>query len=603
MSEHFDVKAFLETLTRRPGVYRMLGDRDEVLYVGKAKDLRRRVGSYFSRSQNLRIQRLVSQIRDIQVTVTNTEAEALLLENHVIKAQQPRYNVLLKDDKSYPYIFLSAGAFPRLAFHRGARSAKGRFFGPYPSARAVRETLSLLQKVFPVRQCEDSFFRNRSRPCLQYQIKRCSGPCVGLVSEAEYARDVQDTRDFLQGRTSEVIDGLADRMDGTAAELAFEKAAGYRDRIAALRRIQERQYVSGEKGDLDIVAAAVRRGRACVQLFLVRGGRNLGNKTFFPRSDGRAGLADVISAFLAQHYLERPVPAEVLVSQLPGDRELLEEVLSTQEGRRVRIRSRLRGERLRWMRMAQRNADLALASRLGSHRALQERFEALQESLGLDEVPARIECFDISHTGGEKTVASCVVFNREGPLKSAYRRFNMREAAAGDDYAAMAEALRRRYGRIRREEGELPDLVLVDGGAGQLGAAAEVLQELGLPSLNLAGIAKGSDRRAGQETLFLYGQSTPFILAPDSPALHLMQQVRDEAHRFAVTGHRQRRGRARQRSVLEDIPGIGPKRRQVLLRQFGGLQELGRAGVEDIAGVEGFNHELAERVYAALHDD
>ena len=600
-SGEFDPKPFLRTLTHRPGVYRMLNAAGEVLYVGKAKDLRRRVGSYFTRSSNRRIQTMVAQIRDIQVVVTHTEAEALLLENNLIKELKPRFNVLLRDDKSYPYIYLSGDAFPRLAFHRGAKASSGRYFGPYPSAGAVRETLQLLQKLFPVRQCEDSYFRNRSRPCLQYQIHRCTAPCVGLVSAADYARDVHDTELFLEGRAGDVVDRLADRMEEAATALEFERAGRYRDQISALRRVQERQYVSGERGDLDIVACAVDAGVACVQVFYIRHGRNLGNKSYFPRMAEDASAADVVSAFVAQRYLDGAVPGEILVSHRPADTPVLEEALSAQAGRRVRILDRLRGERARWLQMAEQNARIALDSRLASSAGARLRVETLQAALSLDEAPGRMECFDISHISGEQTVASCVVFDGEGPLKSDYRRFNIRDVTPGDDYGAMRQALQRRYQRLQAGDGQLPDILFIDGGKGQLGAAAEVLDELAVSGVLLVGVAKGPDRRPGMEQLFLLGRDTPLILPAQSPALHLVQQIRDEAHRFAITGHRQRRSATRNRSVLEDIPGIGPKRRQRLLKAFGGLQGLARAGVEDIATVEGVSRALAKQVYEAFH--
>lgn len=597
----FDPKPFLRTLTHRPGVYRMLNAAGEVLYVGKAKDLRRRVGSYFSRSSNLRIQTMVAQIRDIQVLVTHTEAEALLLENNLIKELKPRFNVLLRDDKSYPYIYLSADEFPRLAFHRGARAPTGRYFGPYPSAGAVRETLQLLQKLFPVRQCEDSYYRNRSRPCLQYQIKRCSGPCVGLVASADYERDVHDTILFLEGRAADVIDGLVVRMESASQALDFEQAARYRDQISALRRVQERQYVSGERGDLDIVACAVEAGVACVQVFYIRHGRNLGNKSYFPRIVDAANPEDVVSAFIAQRYLDGTVPGEILVSHRPPDLAVLEQALSTQVGRHVRIHDRLRGERARWQQMAVQNARIALDARLAGSAGARLRIETLQHTLGLDETPGRMECFDISHTAGEQTVAACVVFDGEGPVKADYRRFNIRGVAPGDDYGAMRQALKRRYERLQAGEGVLPDILFIDGGKGQLAVAAEVLKELAVVGVLLVGVAKGPDRRPGMEQLFLLAREAPLILPAHSPALHLIQQIRDEAHRFAITGHRQRRSATRNRSVLEEIPGIGPKRRQYLLKAFGGLQGLARAGIEDIATVEGFSRALARQVYEAFH--
>jgi excinuclease ABC subunit C len=600
----FDPKPFLNTVTSRPGVYRMLDDGGQVLYVGKAKDLRRRVSSYFTRGLNLRLQRMVSQIRHIEVTVTNTEAEALLLENNLIKALRPRYNVLLRDDKSYPYIYLSAyQRFPRLAFHRGARSKQGRYFGPFPSAGAVRDTLQLLQKLFPVRQCEDAFFRNRSRACLQHQIKRCTAPCVGLVSESEYRGDVDGTILFLEGRTNQVIDTLVNRMEAAAAALEFEQAARFRDQIATLRRIQERQCVSGESGDLDIVAASLSGGQACVQVFFVRGGRNLGNKAFFPKLPEGQDAAGLLSAFLAQYYLGKPIPQEIVVQRLPRDAAVLEEVFATQAGRRVAIRSKVRGERARWLRLAAGNARLALQARMASRSGHLERLESLRESLGLDETPLRLECFDISHTGGEGTVGACVVFDQEGPRKSDYRRFNVEGIAPGDDYAAMEQVLSRRYARVRDGEVAPPDLLLIDGGKGQLAKAAAVLQEQGIGGLTLVGVAKGPTRKPGLEQLWLLGNKPPIILPRNSPALHLIQQIRDEAHRFAITGHRQRRGKTRNRSVLEDIDGIGPKRRQRLLKQFGGLQELARAGAEDIARVDGISRNLAQQIYEAFHGE
>ncbi len=601
--DSFDHKAFLKTLTSRPGVYRMLNAAGEVMYVGKAKDLKKRVGSYFTRAANTRIQSMVSQIRAIEVTVTHTEAEALILENNLIKSLKPRYNILLRDDKSYPYIHLSDDAFPRLSFHRGARNQGGRYFGPYPSSHAVRATLQQLQKLFPVRQCENSYFSNRSRPCLQYQIKRCTAPCVGLVSEADYARDVTDTVLFLEGKASDVVDRLVERMEAASAALAFEDAARLRDQISALRQVQERQYVSGERGDLDIVACAQQGGVACVQIFYIRQGRNLGNRVLFPRSGEGSALDAVISAFIAQHYLGKAVPGEILVSHAPQDQALLAEALSTQAGRKVAIQAKPRGERARWLSMAQQNARLSLQARLAGSASARERNEALREALNLDEPPGRMECFDISHTGGEQTVASCVVFDGEGPLKSDYRRFNIKGITPGDDYAAMAQALERRYRRIQAEEGSLPDILFIDGGKGQLAAAEAILEDLGIHDMRLVGVAKGPDRRPGMEQLFLLGQEQPLILPANSPALHLVQQIRDEAHRFAITGHRQRRAASRKRSRLEDIPGIGQKRRQRLLKQFGGMQGLQRAGVDDIATVDGISRKLARQVYEAFHGE
>ncbi|MCP5416376.1 MAG: excinuclease ABC subunit UvrC [Chromatiaceae bacterium] len=603
ISSQFDHKAFLKTLTSRPGVYRMLDAQGEVLYVGKARDLKRRIASYFSRALNRRLQQMVSRIQGIEVAVTHTEAEALILENTQIKTLQPRYNVLLRDDKSYPYIFLSADRFPRLAFHRGARTGNGRYFGPYPSAAAVRETLRQMQKIFPVRQCEESFYRNRSRPCLQYQIKRCTAPCVDLVHTVEYAADVHAATLFLEGKTSQVIDDLVARMEAAAGALDFEQAARCRDQVAALQRIQERQYVSGEQGDLDVVACASDGGVSCVQLFCIRSGRNLGNKVFYPKVPEGESDERILAAFISQYYIGKPVPREILVNAEPTDSELLEAVLSAERGQRVEIRHLVRRERSRWIEMAEQNAQLALASRLASRSGIQSRIDQLQSLLQLEETPTRMECFDISHTGGELTVAACVVFNQDGPLKSDYRRFNIEGLAPGDDYAAMEQALNRRYARIQAGEGELPDILFIDGGKGQLGAAATVLSELAVSGVTLVGVAKGVERRPGLERLFLFGRDSPIILPPSSPALHLIQQIRDEAHRFAITGHRQRRDKRRKTSVLESIPGVGPKRRQRLLKQLGGLQGVSRAGVEDLARVESISRILAEQIYQAFHGD
>jgi excinuclease ABC subunit C len=599
-----DAREEISQLPTHPGVYRMLDEDGKVLYVGKAKDLRRRVASYFTRPLDRRLQVMVSQVAHVEVTVTNTEGEALLLENNLIKAMRPRFNVMLRDDKSYPYIYLSTqDPYPRLAFYRGSTKGSGRYFGPYPSAWAVRDTLQLLQKLFPVRQCEDSFFRNRARPCLQYQIKRCSGPCVELISQAAYARHVDHTIKFLEGRADEVVSDLAQRMEEAADALDFERAATLRDRIATLRRIQERQYMSRRGGDLDIVAGAQEGGLSCIQVFFVRGGRNLGNKSFFPQAPSGTGEGGLLSAFLAQFYGEREIPPEIIVSGLPDDRALLEAAFSQRSGRRVAIKSEVRGDRTRWLEMARGNAALALRSRLGSQAGYTQRLKALREALGLEAQPERMECFDVSHTGGERTVASCVVFDGEGPRKSDYRRFNIEGVAPGDDYGAMRQALTRRYSRIKQGEYPCPDLLFIDGGRGQVGAAEAVLQELAIAGVTLVGVSKGPDRKPGAEQLWLSGLSAAVILPATSSAMHLVQEIRDEAHRFAITGHRQRRAKARRTSVLEGVPGVGPKRRQGLLREFGGLQGLQRAGVEDIARVEGISRQLAQQIYDAFHQD
>ncbi len=605
----FDSKAFLKNLTSRPGVYRMLDAEGTVIYVGKAKNLKKRVSSYF-RNQGLapKTQALVSNIAAIEVTVTHTENEALLLENNLIKQLRPRYNILLRDDKSYPYLYLSDDEFPRLGFHRGNRGKKGRYFGPYPSAAAVRESLNLLQKLFPVRQCEEHFYRNRSRPCLQYQIKRCTAPCVGLVSRERYAEEVRHAVMFLEGKDNAIIDELVQRMEQASNSLEFELAAHYRDQIANLRRVQEKQYVMGEGGDLDVVAARLRNGIGCVQVFFIRGGRNLGNKSYFPSHTAESDEADLLQAFLPQYYLAEgrsgsSLPGEILLSTHLPEQELLQQVLSEKAGRKLALSDRVRGDRARWLELAVTNAEQALSSHLAAKANIYARFIALQEAFSLAEMPQRLECFDISHTMGEATVASCVVFDTNGALKSDYRRFNIEGITPGDDYAAMRQALTRRFKRLKEGEGKFPDILLIDGGKGQLAQAEEVMAELQIAGVMLIGVAKGPERRPGLEQLILSGQAQPTILPADSPALHLVQQVRDEAHRFAITGHRQRRAKARRSSVLEGIPGLGPKRRQQLLKQFGGLQEVARAGVDDLCKIKGISRQLAQSIYDVFHND
>jgi len=599
-----DSQSFVSSLPTAAGVYRMLNEKGEVLYVGKARNLRKRVGSYFGARglASIKIAVMMQQVADIAITVTHTEDEALLLENNLIKSLRPRYNIVLRDDKSYPYIYVSAQKFPRLGFHRGARKARGRYFGPYPSASAVRETLNLLQKLFPVRQCEDSFYRHRTRPCLQYQIKRCTAPCVDLVDEERYQEDVRHAEMFLEGRTQAVVDELVTRMEQAAERLDYETAGRYRDRIAALKRVQERQYISGEGGDTDVLAAVVKQGKACVAVSFIRGGRNLGTKNFFPTTGADAGASEVLTAFLPQYYLGKSVPADIYLNQRAADKPLLERTFGEQAGRKVTLRTGARGARRRWLQMTQTNAEDALRRLLISQSNLTQRFEALQQALALDAVPERMECFDISHTSGEATIAACVVFDRDGPVKSDYRRFNIRDVQPGDDYGALTEALMRRFRRLKDGEGKLPDLLLVDGGRGQLSCAEHVLAELQIGGVPLIGVAKGRERKPGKEQLFLSGHARPTILPPDSPALHLIQQVRDEAHRFAITGHRQRRAKTRTTSALEQIAGIGDKRRQALLKNLGGMQEVARAGVEDLARVPGISPALARRIYDALHE-
>ncbi len=597
------IDEILKTLPTGPGVYQMLDSDGGIIYIGKARSLKRRVSSYFQRgAHNAKTQALVGQIRNISVTVTHTEAEALILENTLIKTHQPRYNVLLRDDKSYPFIYLSTEqAFPRLTFHRGQARGAGRYFGPFPSATAVRDTLNHLQRVFPVRQCRDSFYRHRTRPCLQHQIGRCTAPCVGLISEADYSKDVRHVEMFLAGQSTKVIDELVEQMEGAAECLDFELAAQLRDRIASLRRIQERQYVAGAKGDVDVIACRQREQVTCVQIFMIRDGRNLGNRTYFPKAPAGTLVEEVLSQFLARHYLGQEKPPELLINQTLPDAEVLEDALSQEAGRRVRLRWKLRGDRARWLVMAERNVEHALSARMATDAVMEGRFEALRMLLEIEHPINRIECFDISHTMGEATVASCVVFSPHGgAVKDDYRRFNIEGIEGGDDYAAMEQAIRRRYTRLIDESGDFPDIVLIDGGKGQLARAERVLDELGVDGIRLVSIAKGPRRRAGEEVLLIADPPATLYPSAESPALHLLQQARDEAHRFAITGHRQRRGKSRQRSVLEDIPGIGARRRQALIKQFGGLKGLKRAGVEDLARVPGISKTLAEQIYAHL---
>jgi excinuclease ABC subunit C len=599
----FAAKAFLATLTTRPGVYRMVSEQGEIIYVGKARNLKSRVSSYFAgKGLNAKTMAMVEQIAAIEVTATASDTEALLLEFNLIKQHRPRYNISLRDDKSFPFLYLSMQQpFPRLSFYRGSRKMPGRFFGPYPSARATRETQLLLQKLFKLRTCEDTFFANRTRPCLQYQIKRCSGPCVGLVDEQSYGQDAKDAIAVLEGRDRELRDDLAARMEVAAASLEFEKAARLRDQVSAIKEIQASQSMTRlAEQDIDAVALVSVGSRVCVAIVYLRGGRNLGSTSYFPRA-GLAESGELLSAFLAQYYLTREVPSEILVSADIEDADVLEQAFSERAGRAVAIRPKVRGVRARWLEMARSNAQLSLAMREANAATVAEQLAGIATALGLPAPPHRIECFDVSHTMGELTVASCVVCGPEGPLKSDYRRFNIEGVAAGDDYGAMRQALERRYSRLKREEAVLPDLLLIDGGPGQLAQAEAVLAELGITGIALVGVAKGADRRVGQERLFLAGQEVPTILAPDSSALHLIQRVRDEAHRFAITGHRQRRAKARTESILETVTGLGPAKRRELLRQFGGLQGVTRASVQDLAKVRGISTQLAEQVYATLH--
>jgi excinuclease ABC subunit C len=612
----FDPKAFVAGLPNLPGVYRMLGAQGEALYVGKAGDLRKRVGSYFQKQdQSPRIRMMLAQVAAIEVTATRSEGEALLLENNLIKSLAPRYNILFRDDKSYPYLMLTGHRFPRLGFHRGARDRSHRYFGPFPHAHAVRESIQLLQRVFRLRTCEDSVYENRSRPCLLYQIRRCTAPCTGLVSSAQYAQDVKSAELFLQGREDDVLKMLGEKMDAAAAGRRYEEAALYRDQVRALSRVQARQYVESERGvDADVVAGAIEGGIACVNLVMIRGGRHVGDRSFFPQNADRATVAEVVSAFLGQHYLEQPAPPLVLASE-PVELEL--------DG--AQVLAPAQGERRVWIEMARKNASLALAQRARERTTQEGRIVALREALALPDTAQRVECFDISHTMGEAAVASCVVYDRHAMQKSDYRRFNIRVKTddmspltrgaiertqgadhragitPGDDYGAMRQALARRYERVTAEGGRIPDLILVDGGKGQVNAALAALAELGLNDVAVVGVAKGPERKPGLESLIVEDGGRSIALAPEHPGLHLIQQIRDEAHRFAIVGHRARRGKARITSPLTEIPGIGDKRRQRLLAHFGGLQGVQSAAVDEIAKVDGVSRTLAEKIYRHLH--
>jgi excinuclease ABC subunit C len=600
----FDGKALAQTLAAGPGVYRMLDAEGAVLYVGKASSLRKRVGSYFARPQmDPRLMAMVSRIAAIETTVTRTEGEALLLENELIKSLKPRYNILLRDDKSYPWIHLTEHEeFPRLAFHRGARGGRGRWFGPFPSAHAVRESLDLMQKLFRVRQCEDSYFRARSRPCLQHQIGRCTAPCVGLIAAEDYRRDVRHATMFLDGRSIAVVDELASDMDAASRELDFERAALLRDQIAALKQVQARQYVSGAEHDADVLACSVGEGMACVHAMFFRNGVSLGGRSYFPRAPAGSGPEDVLEAFVSQYYIGHPSPSLVLMSHDFEDREALAVMLSERRGSRVELRHAQRGERARLVELALQNAQQAIATEKVSKQSIEARWLAMSTLLGLDPAPQRVECFDISHTRGEATVASCVVFDRGGPVKAQYRRYNIEGITGGDDFAAMRQALDRRFRRALKEQGPLPDLLLIDGGRGQLAQAEAVIAELGVGGVALVGVAKGADRKAGLEELIV-GGARGRALHPraDDPGLHLVQWVRDEAHRFAIRGHRARRQKTRDTSPLEGIAGVGARRRAQLLRHFGGLPGVEGAGVEELARVPGIDRALAQRIYDTLH--
>ena len=601
----FDARAFLASLTELPGVYRMLDAGGAVLYVGKAKNLKKRVSSYFR--ENLpspRIAHMVSQIAAVETTSTRTEAEALLLENNLIKSLSPRYNILFRDDKSYPYIVLTKDEYPRLGFFRGNPDRKAEYFGPYPSSWAVRDSIHLLQKMFRLRTCEDSVFANRSRPCLLYQIKRCSGPCVGHISSEDYAADVQFASMFLNGRQQEVTGRLTTAMEAAAARLAFEQAVVYRDQIQSLRQVQEKQYVSSSKGeDIDIIVALRESNQLCVNLAMVRGGRHLGDRPQFPVNAGDSSLSEAVAAFIRQHYAAHPAPARIIASPLPEAEEGSDvaQLLAELAGRAVPVGEPRSVLHRAWADMALQNGRLAIVARNQATAQQEQRLQALQQVLALPDNIQRIECFDISHTQGEAAVASCVVYHGNGMRKADYRRFNIRNIQPGDDYAAMRQAVSRRYERVATGEGTAPDLILIDGGKGQVGSAHAALSDLGLGELAMIGVAKGEGRKPGLETLIFPDAREPLQLPSEHPALHLIQEIRDEAHRFAITGHRARRGKARKTSKLEDLPGIGAARRKALVARFGGLAGVLAASPDQMAEVPGISREQAEKIFAALH--
>jgi len=610
MSSHmsFDAKDFLKTLTSLPGIYCMQDSQGKVIYVGKAKNLKKRVSSYFNRSQaeSSKTQVMVKQIENIEVTVTHTENEALILENNLIKNYKPRYNILFRDDKSYPYLYLSSEHdYPHFRYHRGALKGKGKYFGPYPGAGSVRRTLNLLQKLFMIRSCEDSVFANRTRPCLQYQIKRCSAPCVEIISKEDYQRDINNATLFLEGKDEEVIKSLTEPMQKASDTLEFEVAARLRDQIRSLREVQEKQHISTDAGDLDIVACAINCNRACIQLVIIRAGLNLGARTYYPQNVEGQSEANLVKAFLSQFYLnsntQQKIPTEILISHDFDEKSLIENVISEKAGRKIKLKANVRSERSKWLAMAQENAGLTLKQKIASNKSQHKRFDTLQRLLSFNEPIERMECFDISHTQGEATVGSCVVFGPDGPINSQYRQFNIENITKGDDYAAMSQVIRRRYTRLVKEDAKLPDLILIDGGKGQIGVAKKELDELQITHIPILGVAKGPARKPGLENLILALENKTIDCDSSSPALHLIQHIRDEAHRFAITAHRQRRKKARNRSTLEEIEGIGNKRRQSLIKHFGGLQGVAKAGVDDLAKVSGVSKNLAQKIYDTFH--
>ncbi|GAA3934333.1 excinuclease ABC subunit UvrC [Litoribacillus peritrichatus] len=607
----FDSKGFLKSVTELPGVYRMFDENAELLYVGKAKSLKKRLSSYFRKNGlHIKTRVLVGKIADIQVTVTSSETEALLLEQNLIKKHRPPYNVLLRDDKSYPYVHLSDHKdYPYFSFKRGKKRGKGQFFGPYPSSGAVKESLAILQKLFKVRQCDDSFYKNRSRPCLQHQIKRCSAPCVGLITPERYMEDVRRTSMFLLGKNNEIIHELVEEMEKASMSLDFERAAELRDQVTALRTVQEQQYVMGEgsRVNADVIAIDAKPGGVCISVLYVRSGQVLGNKVYYPKVSLDETESELLATFITQLYITddatRELPEEIICSHPPNDIELLNAAFSQLfEHQKVEIKSKVRTQKAKWLELSVKNAEQSLQSLLNNKQNMMQRFRSLQDALELDEVPLRLECFDISHSSGEATVASCVVFDQNGPAKNEYRSYNIEGITGGDDYAAMNQALTRRFTKIKKGEGKIPDILVIDGGKGQINQALDVLTELQVTGIDVVGLAKGPERKSGFETIFLNGVDQELDLDANHPGFLLLQHIRDEAHRFAVSKHRWRRGKARKKSTLEDIEGVGPKRRKAMIQFFGGLQEINNASIDELAKVPGISRALAEEIYANLHN-
>ena len=592
-------------MTSNPGVYKMYNSDKEVIYVGKAKNLKKRVSSYFrAGNHSNRIKRMISLIKKVDLIITKSEADALLLENIQIKKYRPRFNILLRDDKSYPYIYVDTQHnYPRLSFYRGKRKKNGKFFGPYSNVYSVRDALNTLQKLFKVRQCSDSFFKNRSRPCLQYQIERCSAPCVGLIKKDDYVADINMSMKFLDGKNTEIINLLINKMENASDNQNFELAAKFRDQIESLRHTCEQSVVSGEKGDVDVIAVFIVSETACIQVFNIRNGVSFGNETFFPDIDDSINESSLLSIFIGQYYLSRQIPKEIIINKITKDKKILEYILSKKNNSKVVITNSVRGIRQKWVELAEKNTMDSINIKILSKRNMFNRFQSLQDLLGLSDVPKKLECFDVSHTFGEETVASCVSFSIEGAQKKDYRKFNIKSTSIGDDYAAMREALTRHFSRLKKSDVSLPDICFIDGGIGQVNIALKVMEDLQISTVQIIGVSKGKERKSGEETIIMDYGETKINLEKNSLALHLIQQIRDEAHRFAITGHRKRRDKSRFKSPLEEIPGLGPKRKQILLKHFGGLQGLVKAGEDEIKKIPGINKTLAEAIYCRFHNN